>query len=102
VLSADYFSVPDEEIKRLESVLTIVGGRVVYGADEFASLAPSIPPVSPDWSPVGRFGGYARAAASASAQNAAAAISYASRAKGRPSPRRAPHAWGFACGCFAF
>jgi hypothetical protein len=33
VLSDDYFDpkkVPDEEIKRLKSVLTIVGGRVVY------------------------------------------------------------------------
>jgi predicted amidohydrolase YtcJ len=29
VLSADYFSVPEEEIKQLESVLTIVGGRPV-------------------------------------------------------------------------
>ncbi len=35
VLSADYFDpqrVPDEGIKRLESVLTVVGGRVVYDA----------------------------------------------------------------------
>src|SRR5262249_49592291 len=39
VLSADYFSVPEDDIKRLESVLTIVGGRVVYGAGEFSSLA---------------------------------------------------------------
>jgi predicted amidohydrolase YtcJ len=30
VLSADYFSIADEEIKQLESVLTIVGGKVVY------------------------------------------------------------------------
>src|SRR6202020_2011061 len=30
VLSDDYFSIPEEEIKRLESVLTIVGGKVVY------------------------------------------------------------------------
>jgi predicted amidohydrolase YtcJ len=35
VLSADYFSVPDEQIKGLEFVLTIVGGKVVYGADAF-------------------------------------------------------------------
>src|SRR2546426_10540435 len=74
VLSADYFSIPDEEIKRLESVLTMVGGRVVYGAEEFAPLAPSMPPVSPDWSPVGRYGGYARATANATVQNTAAAI----------------------------
>jgi predicted amidohydrolase YtcJ len=30
VLSADYLKVPDEEIKKLHSVLTIVGGKVVY------------------------------------------------------------------------
>ena len=30
MLNADYFSVPDESLKRLGSVLTIVGGRVVH------------------------------------------------------------------------
>lgn len=30
VLSADYFSVPDDQIKDLHSVMTIVGGKVVY------------------------------------------------------------------------
>src|SRR5205807_9332905 len=35
VLTADYFSVADEEIKRIESVLTVVGGKVVYGVGEF-------------------------------------------------------------------
>ena len=52
VLSADYFAVPEEEIKRIESVLTIVGGKVVYAAKEFSKLAPPPLPVSPDWSPV--------------------------------------------------
>src|SRR6185436_20155601 len=60
VLSADYFSVPEEEIKRLESVLTIVGGKVVYGAEEFGKLSPPLPPVSPGWSPVTTHGGYHR------------------------------------------
>jgi len=32
VLSADYFTIPQEEIKSLESVLTVVGGNVVYAA----------------------------------------------------------------------
>jgi len=64
VLSADYFSVPDEDIRRLESVLTIVGGRIVYGAAEFSSLAPPLPPVSPGWSPTTEFGGYHNVAAS--------------------------------------
>ena len=57
-LSEDYFSVPDERIKHLESVLTIVGGKVVYGSAEFAHLAPPPLPVSPDWSPVKAYGGY--------------------------------------------
>jgi predicted amidohydrolase YtcJ len=43
VLSADYLTVPDEELRRLESVLTIVGGRPVYAAAEFAALAPGHP-----------------------------------------------------------
>ncbi len=58
VLSADYFSVPEEEIKGIESLLTVVGGKVVYGAGEFEGLAPPPPPVSPGWSPVGAYGGY--------------------------------------------
>lgn len=58
VLSDDYFTVEDDAIRGLESVLTMVGGRVVHGTREYAGLAPSLPPVSPDWSPVGRFGGY--------------------------------------------
>jgi predicted amidohydrolase YtcJ len=60
VLSADYFSIPEEHIKNLESVLTIVGGHVVFAADEFKRLAPPPLPVSPDWSPVRTYGGYAR------------------------------------------
>ncbi|MGF9941154.1 amidohydrolase, partial [Bacillus anthracis] len=50
VLSADYFIVPEEEIKNLESLLTIMGGQVVYGNDEFKNLSPELPPASPDWS----------------------------------------------------
>jgi predicted amidohydrolase YtcJ len=58
VLSADYFSVPEEEIKRIDSVLTVVGGKVVYAAGEFEKLSPPPLPVSPDWSPVKAYGGY--------------------------------------------
>lgn len=64
VLSADYFSVPEDEIQDLESVLTILGGRVVHGAEELAHLAPPLPPAMPDWSPVRTFGGYQRRAPS--------------------------------------
>lgn len=58
VLSDDFFSIPEESIKSLESVLTIVGGKVVYAAKEFRNLAPPLLPVLPEWSPVTRFGGY--------------------------------------------
>lgn len=58
VLPQDYFTMDVEGIKRLESVLTVVNGKVVYGAGPYAPLAPQLPPVSPGWSPVATFGGY--------------------------------------------
>jgi len=32
VLNSDYFAVPDEDLKKIRSVLTVVGGNVVYDA----------------------------------------------------------------------
>lgn len=58
LLSGDFFEVEDEEIRQLVSVLTVVGGNIVYGDDEFDSLAPQLPPAMPDWSPANFFGGY--------------------------------------------
>ena len=58
VLSGDYFNVPEDQIKRLESVLTVVGGKVVYAAGDFAQHDPGAPPVLPEWSPVAHYGGY--------------------------------------------
>jgi len=59
VLSDDYFSVDEEQIKDIHSMLTVVGGRVVYAEEPFEALAPpALPPVSPKWSPVAFFGGY--------------------------------------------
>jgi predicted amidohydrolase YtcJ len=61
ILSADYVTVPEEQIRRIESVLTVTGGDVVYSAGAFAAFAPEpLPPVSPAWSPVAAFGGYQR------------------------------------------
>lgn len=60
VLSDDYFTIPEEQIKGLESVLTIVGGNIVYGAEEFTDLSPPPLPVVPEWSPVAVYGGYAK------------------------------------------
>jgi predicted amidohydrolase YtcJ len=59
VLSADYMSVPEEQIKSIESVLTVLGGHVVYAAKPFESFAPPpLPAVIPTWSAVAHFGGY--------------------------------------------
>jgi predicted amidohydrolase YtcJ len=59
VPSRDYFGCAEDEIAAITSDLTVVGGRVVYGAGSFASLDDSVPPVAmPDWSPVNAFGGY--------------------------------------------
>ena len=55
----DYFACSEDEIADIAAQLTIVGGKVVYGAGEFASLDETAPPPAmPDWSPVRRFGGY--------------------------------------------
>ncbi|WP_138467644.1 amidohydrolase [Poseidonocella sp. HB161398] len=55
----DYFSCPEAEIAGIASDLTMVGGKVVWGAGDFAGLDESeLPPPMPDWSPVARWGGY--------------------------------------------
>jgi predicted amidohydrolase YtcJ len=51
VLSDDYFSVPDEEIRQIVSHLTVVDGRIVYADGEFKPLDPPLPAPMPDWSP---------------------------------------------------
>ncbi|MGE5838303.1 MAG: amidohydrolase, partial [Deltaproteobacteria bacterium] len=51
-LTEDYFSVPEEKIKGIESVLTIVNGKIVFGAGEFGDLNLPPLPVLPEWSPV--------------------------------------------------
>lgn len=58
LLSDDYFTVPEAEIRHITANLTVLGGRVVHGAGPFADLSPPLPAIAPDWSPVRRFGGY--------------------------------------------
>lgn len=58
VLSADYFNIAEEAIKELESVMTVVGGKVVYASGSYASLSPAAPPIAQDWLPVKSFGQY--------------------------------------------
>ncbi len=62
VLSKDFFRVAEEEIKGIESVLTLVDGKVVYAAGAFTPLAPPPIPVVPEWSPVTTVPGHYRSA----------------------------------------
>jgi hypothetical protein len=116
VLSADFLRVPEAEIAGLEAVLTLLGGRPVYGAGEFAGLAPPPPPVLPDWSPVRTFGGYrkraagpprADSAAFAAACGCGTACGVHGHAHGAAWGTKAPAAdqgtfWGvFGCACWA-
>jgi hypothetical protein len=57
--SIDFFGCAESEIAGITSDLTILGGRIVYGAGAFATFDEAPPPAMPDWSPVRRFGGYA-------------------------------------------
>jgi len=61
LLDRDYFSVPESQIKSISSVLTIMDGRVVYGAQDYQALSPKLPEILPGWSPIKHFGGYYQA-----------------------------------------
>ncbi len=62
VLSDDYFSVAEDGIQDITSVLTLLGGKPVHGDGDFANLAPPLPAPMPDWSPVESYGGYQKRA----------------------------------------
>jgi predicted amidohydrolase YtcJ len=55
----DFFTCPEAEITGITAQLTIVGGKIVYGAGDFAAFDSPPPLAMPEWSPVRRFGGYA-------------------------------------------
>ncbi|MEM1232473.1 MAG: amidohydrolase family protein, partial [Pseudomonadota bacterium] len=120
VLSEDLMSVPEADIQRIESVLTVVGGRIVYGAGDFSDQSPELPPAMPDWSPVDRYQGAYNPARPSAAPNAAAATQRGCHegcrnhcslhghdhgiAWNTPIPTRDLTAfWGaLGCSCFAF
>ena len=56
----DFFACAESDIADTTALLTLVGGKVVWGASDFAEHDESVPPLPlPDWSPARRFGGYA-------------------------------------------
>lgn len=118
VLTDDYMSVPQEEIKAIESVLTIVGGRIVHATEEFAPHAPPPIPVLPEWSPVMVFGGYGAPLDMRKAARAGVPVahehSHECREHGcahalqqlfsaaETARNRYADFWGLGCDCFAF
>ncbi|MDY0944070.1 amidohydrolase [Priestia megaterium] len=106
VLSADYFTVPEEEIKDLESLLTIMGGQVVYGNDEFKNLSPELPPASPDWAPTGVYGyggaNLAQNILSHDAHNHKHSCSNPLHQHTHTVIGKDGTKWGIGCTCFAF
>ncbi|MFE5563408.1 amidohydrolase [Amycolatopsis japonica] len=61
ILSADYFTVADEQIPYIESELTVAGGRIVYASTQYEGQDETLPPVTLEWSPVAHYGGYQQA-----------------------------------------
>ena len=101
VLTADYFTVPEEEIKELQSVLTVVGGEVVYANKDFDKLAPSPLPAALDWAPTAHYGGYCNPI-----EQPVKAFTHSCRnhavVQHRSTPRLGEAIWGLGCDCFAF
>jgi predicted amidohydrolase YtcJ len=112
VLSADYFRVDEDAIKAIESVLTVVGGRIVYGQGPFREVSPPDLPVLPEWSPVAKVPGHYRpvqqAAAAPLAHQCRGACAVHAHAHDRARRSDVPVSdysgfWGaFGCSCFAF
>ena len=50
VLSADMMTVEEERLRNISSVLTMLGGEIVFASDEFSDYDIPPPPASPDWS----------------------------------------------------
>jgi predicted amidohydrolase YtcJ len=100
VLNGDYFSVPEEEIKHLESELTVVGGEIVHASNDFMTMAPPALPAALDWAPTGHYGGYHSEGSVSAAIHTHRCDGHIHRAS---RPQRFGEAiWGLGCDCFAF
>ncbi|MGC4033229.1 MAG: amidohydrolase [Tepidisphaeraceae bacterium] len=110
VLTDDFFTIPEDDIKRLESVLTVVDGKVVYAAGGLSGHGPAPLPVLPDWAPVAHYGGYQNPPLAAMKALPGRVIT-CSHGKPRPAsngpsqfglPASAAGLWGPGCSCWAF
>jgi predicted amidohydrolase YtcJ len=102
VLSADYFSVGEEEIKELQSVLTVVNGEVVYATEEFSHLAPPPLPSAQDWAPTAHYGGYCNRETVAIRRTMLGCAGHSHQHASSSKGRLGESLWGLGCDCFAF
>lgn len=104
VLSQDYFSIPDESIKDINSFLTILGGKIVYAADEFSDLdIYRNLPISPDWSPICQYNGYYQPKSHVSCSCHGTKKASLDRLLGiNAKPETSLNPWSFGCDCFAY
>jgi predicted amidohydrolase YtcJ len=99
----DYFACAETDIADTTALLTAVGGKVVYGRGVFSDYD-DMPRIAstPDWSPVGRFGGYGAWAAPDLGQVAAVASHIPEACCSAQFQQREP-LWGATgCSCWAF
>ena len=108
VLSADFFTVPEEGIRDIVSVLTAVDGKIVYAASDFSPLDSGVPAAMPDWAPVNFGSKYWKSDAAQSTRRvtpqAAACVlhghAHAPTTTNVADPR---NLWGaLGCSCWAF
>ncbi|RDK02641.1 amidohydrolase [Paraburkholderia lacunae] len=115
----DYMSCPETDIPDTTSLMTLVGGKIVFAAGPFAEFDSPVPPAMPDWSPVRKYGGYAGWGAAQGSNGAplqraatqscgcASACSVHGHAHGRAWSRNIPASdlksfWGaLGCSCWA-
>ena len=112
LLSEDYLSVPEDRIRQIVSVLTVVNGKVVYADGDYRELDPPIPAPMPDWSPANFGSRYWKAPQNSAAMAASCACASACGVHGHAHAYapRAPVAdedrrgfWGaLGCSCWAF
>jgi hypothetical protein len=100
VLTNDYFKIPSDEIKNLQSQLTVVGGEIVHASHDFQPLAPPPLPAALDWAPTAHYGGYHQVS-----EATTGVLSHQCGAHSHSLPTRhklGEAIWGLGCDCFAF
>lgn len=104
ILSQDYFLISDESIKDITSVLTILGGKVVYATDEFSDLDMYRDlPISPNWSPIRQYNGYYQPNNHVSCLCDNTKKVSLDRLLGlNAKPETSLNPWSFGCDCFAY